>query len=133
MLAACLSDVDELSLMFNRLTIIAVCSWGAIFCGRRAFTHKKTSMVSRIVWTIPTVTMGSLSILVTDFVVRCQEALSTWERTVYGGLLIWSIAGLLAVIISGHREVEKAVALSEMYRDELAEAVEELARGGSNE
>lgn len=133
MLAACFSDADEISLMVNRLTIIAVCSWGAIFCGCRAFKRHAVSTVSRVAWVFPTATMAALTLLVADFTIRCQEELSTWERTVYGGLLIWTIAGLLGVIIAGHREVEKAVALSEKYRDELSEAVKVLDRGGGDE
>jgi hypothetical protein len=75
-------------------------------------------------------TMGTLAGLVVWFTATCSKELSVWQRTVYGALLIWSVAALLAVIVTGHVRLKAAMAKAERYQRELDEAVKSIPGGG---
>lgn len=126
-------DVDTFSLLTNRVTILAVCAWGVWFCGRRAFGYLDGSLVPRWMWVPPAAIMATLAGFVLWFTATCTDDLSVWQRTVYGALLVWSVASLLAVITAGHSRLRVAQRKADEYRAKLEEAVNRLMSDGGDE
>lgn len=125
-------DPDTVSLLANRITILGVCAWGISFCGRRAIGTLDSSLVPRWFWLVPTTILSTLAGLVGWFTVSCTSELSVWQRTLYGALLVWAIAALLSVIVTGHARLREAKRKADEYQSRLEQALRELS-GGSDE
>ena len=117
------SFVDDVGLALTRLSTLFVTSWGLFILVRALFRHRNHS--TRVIIPVPIMlfTVFWMSILWTfAFVLLVTEAAGVssglW-RVLYGMSFVWTIAGLVWIIVIAKQSVEAAREIVRIAEEEV--------------
>lgn len=117
------SFVDDVGLALTRLSTLAVCSWGLFILTRALFRHKNGS--SRVIIPLPVMffTIFWMTMLWSFafvlLVTEAQGVSSGMWRVLYGMSFVWTIAGLIWILVLAKQSVEAAREIVRLAEEEV--------------